>query len=153
MLHWQAKCAANPTLWDQNLFKDTLKIGGLAFDDPNRPEVKKKRLFLGYNRSIAIGILPISTFCSGHTYFVQRMPERYHLAPYSVHTTFQYSGAVGKMHRLREAKLWEDVPAYYDPPKGLIAYTPHVRRELILPSGKMTVRTCTLCWPKNTKEL
>ena len=29
MLHWQSECEAHPTLWDQNLFKDVLKIGGL----------------------------------------------------------------------------------------------------------------------------
>lgn len=28
MLHWQSECAAHPNLWDQNLFKDVLKIGG-----------------------------------------------------------------------------------------------------------------------------
>ena len=61
-----------------------------------------------YNRSILIGILPISTFCSGHTFFVQRMPQQRHVQPFSVHTTYQFSGAVGKTHRLREAKLWDD---------------------------------------------
>ena len=43
MLHWQAECAAHPTLWDQNLFKDVLKIGGLAYDDPKRPAIAAKR--------------------------------------------------------------------------------------------------------------
>ena len=138
ILHWQARCEANPTLWDQNLFKDVLKIGGLRYSDPKRPEIQRKRLLLGYNGTVAIGILPISTFCSGHTYFVQRMPQRLGVEPYSVHTTFQYSGAVGKTHRLREAMLWEDAPSYFDPPQGLLAYKPYVRRELILPSGKMT---------------
>lgn len=42
--------------------------------------------------------------CSGHTYFVQRMPQRKQLLPYSVHTTFQYSGSIGKTHRLREVR-------------------------------------------------
>ena len=103
----QRMCAEHPTLWDQNLFKDVLKLGGLKF----RPSAvyAKKRLFLGYNGTIGIGILPVSTFCSGHTYFVQRMPQRRRFEPFSVHTTFQYSGAVGKTHRLREAMLWEDV--------------------------------------------
>ena len=35
----------------------------------------KKRLFLGYNGTMAVGILPVATFCSGHTYFVQKMPQ------------------------------------------------------------------------------
>ena len=56
-----------------------------------------------------------------------------------VHTTFQYSGAVGKLHRLREAHLWEDPPEYFAPQKGLLAFAPKVRRELIRPSGTMDV--------------
>ena len=24
---------------------------------------------------MAVGILPVATFCSGHTYFVQKMPQ------------------------------------------------------------------------------
>ncbi len=136
--HWQQKCADNPTLWDQNLFKDVLKIGGLGLPERGSP-AEKKRLFLGYNRTLSIGILPVRTFCSGHTYFVQRMPQRAHVEPYSVHTTFQYSGAVGKIHRLREAHLWEDPPEYYSPTKGLLVYTPRVRRELLRKAGVMDV--------------
>ena len=65
--------------------------------------------------------------CSAHAPHVQ------------VHTTFQYSGAVGKLHRLREAHLWEDPPEYFAPQKGLLAFAPKVRRELIRPSGTMDV--------------
>ena len=138
MLHWQQKCADNPTLWDQNLFKDVLKIGGLQTPPRDSPGAAT-RLFRGYNQTLAIGILPVRTFCSGHTYFVQRMPQRAQVEPYSVHTTFQYSGAVGKLHRLREAHLWEDPPEYFAPQKGLLAFAPKVRRELIRPSGTMDV--------------
>jgi hypothetical protein len=69
---------------------------------------RSKRLFLGYNGTITIGILPVATYCSGHTYFVQRMPQRMTppIEPFTVHTTFQYSGAIGKTHRLREAMMW-----------------------------------------------
>ena len=34
--------------------------------------------------------------------------------PYVVHQTFQYGGTKGKRHRLREARLWYDEPAYYE---------------------------------------
>ena len=51
-----------------------------------------------------------------------------------MHTTFQYSGAVGKLHRLREAQLWLDEPEYYQPQGGVLAYKPTVRRELAKPS-------------------
>jgi len=141
LTHWQQECADHPTLWDQNLFKDVLKIGGLEL--PARgSEAEKKRLFRGYNRTLTIGILPVRTFCSGHTYFVQQMPQRAQppQQPYSVHTTFQYSGAVGKIHRLREAMLWhEDGTEYLSPAKGLLVYTPVVRRELIRAKGVMDV--------------
>ena len=63
-LQWQSECMEHPTLWDQNLFKDVLKIGGLRFR-PNQV-LADKRLFLGYNSTITIGILPVSTFCSGY---------------------------------------------------------------------------------------
>ena len=121
-----------------------LKIGGLGFNEaPKR--LRRKRLFLGYNRTLAIGIMPVSTFCSGHTYFVTRMPQKYGIEPYSVHTTFQYSGAVGKTHRLREAMLWEeeDPREYYDPSGGLLQYTPKIRWELIRPEGLMGVESPT----------
>ena len=62
MLHWQAECMEHPTLWDQNLFKDVLKIGGLELPRPN-----PRRLFRGYNKTLTIGILPVRTFCSGHS--------------------------------------------------------------------------------------
>ena len=72
MLHWQAECAAHPTLWDQNLFKDVLKIGGLRIGRDRPADIAAKRLFLGYNATIKIGILPVSTFCSGHTCVIRR---------------------------------------------------------------------------------
>lgn len=53
-----------------------------------------------------IGILPVSTFASGHTFFVQRLAERIGLDPYAAHATFQYSGTPGKRHRMRERSLW-----------------------------------------------
>ena len=59
-----------------------------------------------YDGTLLVGVLPVATFCSGHTIFVQRMPQRHHLQPYVTHATFQYSGTPGKRHRLREALIW-----------------------------------------------
>ena len=56
-----------------------------------------------------MGILPVSTFCSGHTFFVQRMAHVMGLQPYVVHATFQFSGTPGKRHRMRESLLWDAV--------------------------------------------
>jgi hypothetical protein len=59
--------------------------------------------------------------------------------PYSVHTTFQYGAAAGKRHRLREATVWIDPPAYYDPPGGLLVFAPNVPHALVYPPGGMDV--------------
>ena len=61
----------------------------------------------GYDGKYKFGILPVSMFCSGHTYFTQRMPFKLGLDPYVVHATFQFSGTPGKRWRLREALLWD----------------------------------------------
>lgn len=40
------------------------------------PEVTHKssdRLFLGFDRRLAVGVLPVSAFASGHTYHVQHL--------------------------------------------------------------------------------
>lgn len=70
-------------------------------------------------------MLPLALFCGGHNYFVAQMPQRRGVTPYSVHTTFQYGGAEGKRHRLREAAMWEDELSYYDPPGGMLRSTLH----------------------------
>lgn len=33
----------------------------------------EQHLFLGYDGTLKMGILPVSVFCSGHTFFTQRM--------------------------------------------------------------------------------
>ena len=60
----------------------------------------------GYDGTLAMGVLPVALFASGHTYFVQRLHERMGLEVYCVHATFQYSGTTGKRHRMRERLLW-----------------------------------------------
>lgn len=64
----------------------------------------------GYHGKLKFGILPVSTFCSGHTFFTQGMPFKLNLDPYVVHATFQFSGTPGKRFRFREALLWDVRP-------------------------------------------
>jgi len=52
------------------------------------------------------GVLPVGEFAGGHAHFVSQFARRSGVEPFSVHTTFQYGGAPGKRHRLREAMLW-----------------------------------------------
>ena len=63
----------------------------------------------GFDGQLVLGVLPVSQFSSGHTYFVQRMGERLGLPQYAVHATFQFSGTPGKRHRMRERLLWAAV--------------------------------------------
>ena len=78
-----------------------------------KPDLRACR---GYQGTLKFGILPVSTFCSGHTYFVQGMPFKLKLEPYVVHATFQFSGTPGKRFRFREALLWSVRPSHYPIP-------------------------------------
>ncbi|EOD17198.1 hypothetical protein EMIHUDRAFT_459022 [Emiliania huxleyi CCMP1516] len=63
--------------------------------------------------------------------YQEKLAQRMGVPPYSIHTTFQYSAAAGKRHRLREAMVWIDEPSYYDPPGGLLVYAPDVPKALV----------------------
>lgn len=49
-------------------------------------------LFFGYNSQLKVGVFPVAQFCSGHTFFTQRLYELENVKPYVVHATFQFSG-------------------------------------------------------------
>ncbi len=44
---------------------------------------------LGFDHSLAFGVLNVAQFASGHTFFTQRLFEFQEVKPYVVHTTFQ----------------------------------------------------------------
>lgn len=69
-------------------------------------------------------------FCSGHTYFVQRMPDTLGLPPYVVHATFQFSGTPGKRNRFREHLLFNDPPEYFKHPMGWISVANDIPQDL-----------------------
>lgn len=71
------------------------------------------RIFHAWNNKLRVGALPTILFCNGHTFFVQRMPQRFGLLAYTAHVTHVYSGDHGKRTRLREAKLFYDDLSYY----------------------------------------
>eukprot|EP00898_Chlorokybus_atmophyticus_P008473 jgi/Chlat1/8627/Chrsp86S08010 len=79
--------------------------------------------------SFAVGILPLTEFLGGHTYFVQRIPSRYSVSPINVHATYQFGDTpeymFGKRQRMREHGLWlyEDdepgeLPSSFSPTLG-----------------------------------
>ena len=70
--------------WDQVLFGQVLGkgSGGRTVDrDRLRPMYKRKD-----GTHVMAGVLPVSLFASGHTFFVSRMAHLMHQHPYMVHT-------------------------------------------------------------------
>ena len=122
---WVQVLEQDDKVWDQHAFNDLYRMGS------SKGDFDKDRVFEGYNGKLKIGILPVATFASGHTYFVQRMHEKVKQDPYVIHATFQFSGTEGKRHRLREALVWADPPEYYDPPGGLLVYDADVPENLL----------------------
>lgn len=128
---WNRVLDADEKVWDQNAFNDLFRRGAGSSEG-------ESRLFKAYDGKLRMGILPVATFASGHTFFVQRMAAKLKLQPYVVHATFQFSGTDGKRHRLREALLWDvDPPEYFDPPGGFLAYTADVPQALLAASNSL----------------
>jgi hypothetical protein len=98
---------------DQAAFNMLLKHRRLAH--------QRHRLFTASNgdKSLTLGVLPLSRFLNGHTYFVQHahtLPNA--PPPLAVHMTYQFAEgqtfAHGKRQRLRHAGLWfVDPDEYY----------------------------------------
>ncbi|GFR49885.1 hypothetical protein Agub_g11989 [Astrephomene gubernaculifera] len=107
---WLAAINADPQYWDQNAFNDLARKG---WDPVTKVHPQQKRVFLGANGTLAVGVLPVAAFSGGHTFYVQRLYEVQRVKPYAVHCTFQYGANAGKRNRLREAMLFHDPPEYY----------------------------------------
>jgi hypothetical protein len=62
---------ADEKVWDQNVFNQLARSGfNQMITHPSNPN-----LFMGWNRRLVIGVLPVSAFLSGHTYHVQRLHQ------------------------------------------------------------------------------
>jgi hypothetical protein len=87
-----------------------------------------------YGGRLRLGLLPAHLFPSGHVFFIQRQNRALGVPPLAVHLTFQNCDQAGKRHRMREAGLWAiDPSTRYDPPGGLLSYSPDLPRELTRP--------------------
>ncbi|EFJ42765.1 hypothetical protein VOLCADRAFT_97156 [Volvox carteri f. nagariensis] len=73
---WLAAINADPQYWDQNAFNDLARQG---WDPVNKVHPNQKRVFMGANGTLAVGVLPVASFSGGHTYYVQRLYEGGHL--------------------------------------------------------------------------
>lgn len=107
---WLNLIIKKPDLWDQLAFNDLARAG---WDPYVKVHPKNKRVFLGNNGTLYVGVLPVATFSGGHTFFIQRLHEVQMVEPYAVHATFQYGGNIGKRNRMREAMIFEDSSTYY----------------------------------------
>merc|ERR1712138_215436 len=118
---------------DQQALNKLLRRG--AWMPPRREAVGaspfRHRLIAAFDGSLRLGLLPAHLFPSGHVFFIQRQPRIVRQTPLAVHLTFQNCDQSGKRHRIREARLWAvDPPEYYDPPGGLLSFTPDLPPEL-----------------------
>lgn len=129
IVEWTDVITNDEQIWDQNAFNQLFKRG------LKHKQEDHKHLFLAYDGTLRAGILPVALFSSGHNFFVQRMHKTLGVEPYVVHATFQFSGTPGKRHRLREAKLWNDPPEYYDPPNGVLTFNMDIPKELLISSA------------------
>lgn len=67
---------------------------------------------------VSMGTFPLTRFCNGHVFFVNRLPERFGFQTAAVHATYQFADektySFGKRHRLRQAQLWHmDADDYF----------------------------------------
>lgn len=61
---WLQLLLSDDKIWDQNGFNDLAR-------NVTGPSVGHDSLFWAYRGNLKMGILPVSLFCSGHTYFIQ----------------------------------------------------------------------------------
>lgn len=131
VIQWRERLRADPEgRWDQgefNMLASPFRGKKSGLEGPALSDPKLFRCASG----VIGGILPVGLFAGGHSYFVSQFARRAGIVPYSVHTTFQYGGAPGKRHRLREAMLWRDEDEYYDPPDGMLMYTAELPDALL----------------------
>ncbi|CAK9200431.1 unnamed protein product [Sphagnum jensenii] len=131
---WLLLLLENDEIWDQNGFDDLLREKlGPSVDNTSG-------LFYAHHGELKLGILPVSLFCNGHTFFIQELYKKLNLLPYAVHATFQFGGTEGKRHRLREAKHFYDPPEYYNTPGGYIIFNSSIP-EALLNGGLHTVES------------
>lgn len=136
-----ASAAAPPPLTKEALASIARGVYGAGADgsDPVAAHRRRaSRLFRGDEGRLVVGILSVSAFANGHTFFVQRLPERQGVRPFAAHGTFVFSGTEGKRHRMRERALWTDDAAHFKPRGGFLAFDLDVPRALLAAAGPRT---------------
>ena len=112
---------------------------GEAGADPVAAHARRSaRLFRCDEGRLVAGVLSVSAFANGHTFYVQRLPERQGVHPFAAHDTFVFSGTDGKRHRMRERRVWLDDETYYRPKGGFLAFDLDVPAALLRAAGPRT---------------
>lgn len=68
---WVDTLQVDNTTWDQNVFNDLVRQGFT----PDATHESDERLFYGWQGRMVLGVLPVATFASGHTFHVQHAHE------------------------------------------------------------------------------
>lgn len=68
---WVETLRADNSTWDQNVFNDLARQGFT----PGLTHESNVRLFYGWQGRMVLGVLPVATFASGHTFHVQHAYE------------------------------------------------------------------------------
>jgi hypothetical protein len=126
---WERSLASSTgkRMWDQKVLNQLIKRGlDRRSEDSNRLLTSKHR-----NVTLTFGVLPCILFQNGHVAFVQRLHEKYNVSAISAHTTHQFSGTIGKRHRMREAMLFEDSEDWYTPANGLMSFDNPLPQRLL----------------------
>lgn len=102
-----------PTNWDQGPLNDVLREG--MFEGIGRlasATGQDRYYFEACNSTLKLGVLPVAQFSSGTTFFTKRLFRQLHVLPFAAHPTYT-EGRAAKLHRLRDARIFYDPPAYY----------------------------------------
>ena len=131
--------------------RDQAAFNMLLKQRPLMSKGRHTRLFTASNgpEQLTLGVLPLSRFLNGHTYFVQHAHTLPGAAPpLAVHMTYQFAEgakfAYGKRQRLRQAGLWlVDDGSYFSgkyirvadevatlPPRTLPPFTTHSKEAI-----------------------
>ena len=95
--------------------KDLLDQNALMalFREDHKPSRTWSRLSHVFHNTLRVADLPAYTFCNGHVFYTQRLPQRMGYFPFMAHSTFQFGRLEGKINAMRTHHLFHDPPSYY----------------------------------------
>eukprot|EP00210_Caulerpa_lentillifera_P007006 g6700.t1 len=117
---WKSRLEEDWSLWEQDLFNKIVHESSMV-----QWWWWRSSQVSSNDSLIQIGVLPVLYFCSGHTYFVERLPQNLRIKPYAIHATFQFSGTAGKELRFKESLLWNFSYEHFRHSVGFMTFKMH----------------------------